>query len=360
MWTRSEWGSFGKRLVFAAAAVFAIWAYSVSHVIIQWVDGPAKRVAALLLALGLAVVAVLVARQGGRRWQVAWWVIFGAFALGEGHRVWLRYRYGVDAAPIDPFHTVTTTDLKVRSFTLGVPALGTERVRVAHLTDLHVTEAFPDAFTLHVHETLRATDPDLVVMTGDYLSRIGRLPLLVRWLERMPKPRFGAYAVLGNHDLWTREEGAVLAAFERASVRMLRGTCETARVKDGAVVRLCGTEHPWGPKTSALPRDGVPTLVLSHTPDNVYDLASEGADVVFAGHTHGGQIRLPLLGAIVIPSDYGRRFDRGHFVVEQTHLYVSAGVGADSPPLRLWCPPELVVVDLVGPARRAPAAQMGL
>jgi uncharacterized protein len=89
-------------------------------------------------------------------------------------------------------------------------------------------------------------------------------------------------------------------------------------------------------------------LMLSHTPDNVYDLGDLGADAVFAGHTHGGQIRLPGLGALIVPSRYGRRFDRGHFVVDDTHLFVSAGIGADAPALRLWCPPEIVVVDFVG------------
>jgi predicted MPP superfamily phosphohydrolase len=334
MWTRSEWVPFAKRLVLAVAAAFAIWAYSVSRVVIQWVDGPAKSIGAVALALALGAVAVLVSRQGGRRWQLLWWLIFGAFALGEVHRSWLRFRYGVDAAPIDPLHAVTTTDLEVRAFTLDVPALRSPRVRVAHLTDLHVTDALPDSYTVHVHGTLRAADPDLIVMTGDYISLFERLPLLVRWLERMPKARFGTFAVLGNHDLWTREEAAVIAAFERSGIRMLRGTCETAVVSRGEL-RLCGTEYPWGPRHPPLPRDGVPTLVLSHTPDNVYALAADGADVVFAGHTHGGQLRLPLLGAIVIPSDYGRRFDRGHFVVERTHLYVSAGIGADAPPLRL-------------------------
>jgi predicted MPP superfamily phosphohydrolase len=72
---------------------------------------------------------------------------------------------------------------------------------------------------------------------------------------------------------------------------------------------------------------------------------------VFAGHTHGGQFRIPFLGPLLMPSRYGRRFDQGHFVVEGTHLYVSAGVGADAPNLRLWCPPDLVVVDLVGQTR---------
>jgi predicted MPP superfamily phosphohydrolase len=113
-------------------------------------------------------------------------------------------------------------------------------------------------------------------------------------------------------------------------------------------VRLCGTDAPWGPTFEPPGSDAAATLVLSHTPDNVYELAERGATVVFAGHTHGGQFRLPVLGALVVPSRYGRRFDRGHFAVEGTHLFVSAGVGSEAPALRLWCPPELVVVDLVG------------
>lgn len=78
----------------------------------------------------------------------------------------------------------------------------------------------------------------------------------------------------------------------------------------------------------------------------MYDLAELGAAVVFAGHTHGGQWRLPLLGSVVIPSRYGRRFDLGHFMIEDTNLFVSAGVGSDQPPLRLYCNPELLVVDV--------------
>jgi predicted MPP superfamily phosphohydrolase len=164
----------------------------------------------------------------------------------------------------------------------------------------------------------------------------------------LPKARLGSYAVLGNHEYWAGCADAMRAALARAGVVAVSGRCQT--VPDGSL-RVCGTEAPWGPDYDRPPASpAIPTVALSHTPDNVYELAERGADVVFAGHTHGGQLRLPLLGALIVPSRYGRRFDRGRFDLERTHLFVSAGVGADAPALRLWCRPELVVVDLQGRA----------
>jgi predicted MPP superfamily phosphohydrolase len=117
-------------------------------------------------------------------------------------------------------------------------------------------------------------------------------------------------------------------------------------------VRLCATEAPWGPAltretSSAGTAPRLPLLVLSHTPDNIYELAALGANAVFSGHTHGGQIRFPFIGSVIVPSAYGRRFDLGHFSVDGTDLFVSAGVGADHPAVRIWCRPELLVVDFV-------------
>jgi hypothetical protein len=68
--------------------------------------------------------------------------------------------------------------------------------------------------------------------------------------------------------------------------------------------------------------------------------------VVFAGHLHAGQIRLPYFGPVIVPSNYGRQFAQGHFLVRKTHLFVSAGVGAAAPPLRVWCQPEIIVVNI--------------
>ena len=162
-------------------------------------------------------------------------------------------------------------------------------------------------------------------------------------IEGMPRPLDYLEELAGRPD-------DVRNALEENGVRVLSGRCELARFPNGLRVRVCGTEAPWGsPLGAPLEREGADlVVVLSHTPDNVYDLGRLGADVVFSGHTHGGQIRLPGVGALVVPSRYGRRFDEGHFVVDGTHLVVSAGVGADAPALRVWCPPEVVLVDFVG------------
>jgi hypothetical protein len=103
----------------------------------------------------------------------------------------------------------------------------------------------------------------------------------------------GSYAVLGNHDHWTGDPAAIRAVIEDAGVELVTGRCADLTKRD-ASLSVCGTEVPWG---EGVPAKGgsLPRVVLSHTPDNAYALADEGAFAVFAGHTHAGQIRLPFL-----------------------------------------------------------------
>jgi predicted MPP superfamily phosphohydrolase len=335
----------------------------INRIIIHWVDGPWKTAVMDLLALGFAAgAAASVWRARRASWIRVWIAVLALFAVGEMRRAWLRHEYQADSMIRSAiWHPVTTTDLAVRTFVLSVPGLTAARVRVLHLSDLHVMEGFED-YTDQIGQQMRALAPDLIVMTGDYLSRADRLSLLARWLERIPHARYGAYAVLGNHDYWSGDPDGVRAALAQAGVRVLGGDCISVDVATASVVRVCGTEVPWGPDyTTTIDHHASPvaTLILSHTPDNVYAHHEQGVTALFAGHTHGGQFRLPFFGAVVVPSRYGRRFDEGHFVVDGTHLYVSAGVGADDPPLRLWCRPELVVVDLVGTAPTMTASGRG-
>jgi predicted MPP superfamily phosphohydrolase len=180
------------------------------------------------------------------------------------------------------------------------------------------------------------------------VSRIESVPLLAEIFAGRLHPRFGVYAVLGNHDFWTAPD-AVRRTLSAAGVTLLGTGCAQLPESLGRIA-VCGTEAPWGPKRDAsLPAGGL-SLVLSHTPDNIYELATLGASVVFSGHTHGGQLRLPGLGALIIPSRYGRRFDEGHFLVGSTHLFVSSGLGADEPALRVYCRPDVIIVDLLNDA----------
>jgi predicted MPP superfamily phosphohydrolase len=345
------------RWVAAGIAAFGLWAFIVNREVINWVDGEAKRLATVALAALLGAVAVV---PLWRRWRGPWTraavLLLCAFAAGEVRRAWLRYQYSLETAGgsrIDLFHPITTTDLAVRHYDARLPGLGLARLRVVEVTDLHVTEELPSAYYQEIHARIAAEKPDLVVLAGDYLSQIRRLPLLEAWLAGLPRARYGNYGVLGNHDHWVDQGRKVSDALTRAGVTMLSGTCTLVAIPNAPGVRLCGTETPWGPTLERAAIDAgapghAPLLVVSHTPDNVYALHDLGAAAVFAGHTHGGQMRLPVLGAIIIPSAYGRRFDLGRFNVEGTELFVSAGVGSDQPPIRIYCPAELLEVDFHG------------
>ena len=348
---RGAWSELGRWFV-AGAAAFGIWAVILNREVIDWQPSEAKRLTIVALALGLAALGAV---PLWRRWRGPWTrasvLILLALCGGELRRAWLRYSYATEHAGIPPivlWRPITTTELELVHLETRLPGLEVPRLRVVHVTDLHITEALPKEYYARVSREIAARDPDLVLLTGDYLSQLSRLPLLASWLAGLPHARHGNFAVLGNHDLWLEAE-KIRALLATSGVTTLSGTCTTVTLASGGV-RLCGTEAPWGPalQRAAVTQnaaDKLPLVVMTHTPDNIYALHELGAAAVFAGHTHGGQMRLPVIGPLLVPSIYGRRFDLGHFNVDGTELYVSAGVGADEPPLRIYCPPELAEVD---------------
>lgn len=329
------------------------WAFAINRTLNHTGDAPLRTLAQLALCVGLSAAAWMVWRRQPRWLLSATAVALGAFVVGEAHRLWLRESYGATVGAVQTvswLQPVTTTDLAIDRYTVRAAKLGRDRLRVVHLSDLHVTEEIGPDYYARVSSEVKALEPDVIVLTGDYISKLERLDLFQRWLQDFPHAPDGTYAVLGNHDYWTQRPELVRDVLTRAGVKVLSGDCQAS-----AGIRVCGTDVPWGPELapSTLAAGSDFTLVLSHTPDNIYDVTDAKADAMFAGHTHGGQLRLPTLGALIVPSFYGRRFDRGHFVVGQTNLFVSSGIGADAPALRLWCRPAIVVVDFVGATRKA-------
>jgi len=188
------------------------------------------------------------------------------------------------------------------------------------------------------------SNPDIAVFTGDFITCLDTLPKLAKVLR--PIARLETYAVLGNHDYWAGAN-AVREVITRSRLRLLSDETIALAVGENQMA-IAGFDYPWGTQGRSISpqRSDVLHIVLSHTPDNIYRLSESSADVVFSGHYHAGQIRIPVIGPIVIPSVYGRRFDHGHFVVNDTHLFVASGIGAANPPVRIYCQPDIFVVDI--------------
>jgi predicted MPP superfamily phosphohydrolase len=253
-----------------------------------------------------------------------------------------------EAAPLSWTRPLTTTDVAFARYEMDAPGWNGPDLRIAHISDLHLSDRVPLAYFCAAIERARHADPDLVFFTGDFLSKGHGVELIPPILSAI-RGRLGTYAILGNHDYWV-DELEVSEAVRQAGVTLLDDRCKRLELADGSALMICGCQSPWSGPNLALPRprDGELGLILSHTADNIAQLSGPGVAAVFSGHFHAGQLRVPGLGSLVVPSGYGRRFDHGHFVVNGTHLFVTSGLGSETPPVRLYCQPDIFIVDLKG------------
>jgi hypothetical protein len=257
---------------------------------------------------------------------------------------------------------VTTLDLTTVGYDLpwDGPAL-----TLVQLTDLHLNHAIPMAFYRKAIERANQIQPDLIFISGDFVSHrheISLLPDLLAGLRTSDRvsaegitPGRAIFASLGNHDYWSDPE-AVREVLSEQRIVQLSGRLQEIQIH-GKAFTLGADDRPWGKRLEpqAAAQAALPLLVLSHSPDNIYALAGlPGCTAVFSGHVHGGQLRLPQpwnsrSASLVVPSIYGRLLDHGHFAFSSpndkpVHLFISAGIGSAEPPLRLYCPPEILVV----------------
>lgn len=267
----------------------------------------------------------------------------------EVHRLVLRHRcrgskpVETENAGISFFKPFTTLDLAMNRYEVHDPAWRGDPLRIVHISDLHVHAGIPMSHYKEVMRRVSALEPDLLFITGDFLTQRKSMPLLPDALAGAAA-RLGVFAVLGNHDHW--EGGDEIAGMIRsAGIHLLGNRWERVDSAGGPIVSGC--EVPWGEGEWQVPPSGddCPVLVLTHTADNIYRLAGAKPLAVFAGHYHGGQAVLPGWGPLIVPSRLGRRFTHGHFVIDRTHLFVTTGVGAAFPPVRVYCQPEILVVD---------------
>lgn len=233
-----------------------------------------------------------------------------------------------------------------------------EGFRIALLTDLHAGAGTPLWLVRRACRMAMAAEPDLVALTGDFAADDWRTFRPVLDALACLRAPHGVWAVPGNHDYlvgigrWHREV---------ARHPVLRDLTNRAEVLRVGTARLCvaGVDD-WSegsPTLAALPdppeRDF--TLLLAHSPDQAEAArrACDAVGLVVSGHTHGGQVRFPFVGAVRNPSEHERLYEEGLRRRPWTQVYTSRGVGTVHLPLRFLCRPEVAILELTGAPRPA-------
>ncbi|HMS09063.1 MAG TPA: metallophosphoesterase [Pyrinomonadaceae bacterium] len=275
----------------------------------------------------------------------------------------LAYSYFIEPHRL----VVSETTLQIKGLD---PAF--EGLRIVAVSDIHAGSHGVDAARMReVVDEINAQDADVVVLLGDYVSQLNDgKPIRERQL-RMPveslttglagiKAKYGVYAVLGNHDGWYNNQ-AVADALRLAGIRVLEN--EVAFIeRGGRKLRLFGMrDHlhmgTWATfdndmrrAIASYERTG-DIIVLQHSPDvfpvvNAFKTFGDEFKLMIAGHTHGGQVRFPVLGTPIVPSAFGQKYAAGHVREDGKDLFVTTGIGTSLLPFRFLVPPEIAVLTL--------------
>lgn len=234
---------------------------------------------------------------------------------------------------------------------------GRPPLRIAVLGDLHVGAPHMDLAALdRVVARVNALGPDLVVLLGDYVihgvpfGRFVEPAATARSLAAL-EARHGVFAVLGNHDWWY-DGLAIRRVLEDAGIVVLDNQARAVDLPAGRLW-LAGladdtTRRPDAAGTLEAIPQSEPVIVLAHDPVVFFDVPPRAA-VTLAAHMHGGQVYLPLIGALITPGRAPRRFAYGHIREAGKQLYVTAGLGTSILPVRFNMPPEIALVTLTAP-----------
>jgi len=239
-------------------------------------------------------------------------------------------------------HDVETTTVPL-SIGLGKP------MRIVVIGDIHFDPLYEIGYIARVIAHVNALRPDLLLYTGDFITaHADRINILSGILATAIAP-LGAFAVPGNHEHWTGIEFITRSLESTAGIRVLCNETIPLPGAYGSRFWLTGIDSFWSgkPDLSTFSRapDDARHIVLVHEPDSFLTLTDPRIKLQISGHTHGGQVRMPLYGALVLPK-MGHYFETGLFEKDGRHLYVNRGIGTLVPHVRLNCRPEINVFEL--------------
>lgn len=303
----------------------------------------------LLLFLAFIAIVYVLAASIGVRWLLQ---KLKRPALSKNPRqVWYRRIVltvaGVGLLCLGYGYFVEPYWLSVTHVSINSPKLtkGSRPIRIVHISDLH-SDPKP-RLEGRLPQTIAAEQPDLIVFTGDSINSPAGLPVFRECLTELAKiaPTF---VVKGNWDAWYWHD---LNLFAGTGAHELNRSSSLVEVR-GMPVWVSGVavedERMMEQAVSSIP-NGAFMVFLYHYPDLIAEAAALKVDLYCAGHTHGGQIALPLYGALITFSKYGKRYEAGLYREGETWLYVNRGIGMEGGPVprvRFWARPEVTVIEI--------------
>lgn len=257
------------------------------------------------------------------------------------------------AAIVEPRHLgLTELTVAVAKMSTAAPPL-----RVLHVSDFHIERLSLREEQLLAYIT--AARPDVILITGDYVNISFNIDPVthaqVRELLGKLAAPYGVYAVLGTPAVDVPD--VIVPLFDGLPICLLRDEAIQLSGPGDQPWTIIGLECQHDIATDSRTLDRVlavvpsegPRILLYHSPDLMPEAVARGIDLYLCGHTHGGQVRLPLIGPLLTSSRLGRRYVMGHYQEGATHLYVSRGIGFEglgAPRVRLLCPPEVALLEL--------------
>jgi predicted MPP superfamily phosphohydrolase len=261
-------------------------------------------------------------------------------------------------------HEVSIETLTIPIANLPTPFHG---YRIVQISDIHLDEFTEPYFLERIVHRVNALDPHLVLLTGDFVTH-GAFTFIdarssayrcAEILSALTAPL--RYAILGNHDVVVGSPLVIEALTSYGTPVLVNQNI--AIEQGGDRLWLCGVDDPSTSRPNlnlAIPaQPGAPVILMAHEPDYADDVVLHPRapliDLMLSGHTHGGQIRLPIVGALVLPP-LGEKYVEGLFHFNNMQLYVNRGLGTVGLPFRLNCPPEITLLTLQPAPSQFPSA----
>lgn len=233
------------------------------------------------------------------------------------------------------------------------------KLKIAFVSDLQAGPYKKARYFNALSEKIIAENPDIVLLGGDLIENKENQAQYLAPLAAL-SARFPVFAVTGNHEFnqsrpsdkrYRDNTASLRRLLNEWNIKILDNANEILTV-NGKSFAVCGIEDIWTRRADLQKAaDGVPAglikILLAHNPDVILDNDSKNFNLILSGHTHAGQFRLPLIGPIApIPDELGRAFDYGLFKLPSGYLYVTSGVGESGARARLFCEPEIAVINL--------------